>query len=286
MAWNQSSSNYSKKPASGSKKLSPAVKGVLALIVVWALGSLVWWFIAANDVEQPVVKQPQEPKILEEVQAAKAGEAKSSGDQIVRKEFHYWEVDSTQTNGYSEAQIRKWKALRRPSPGITNDTSRVELPPKFAVFNHPSENEIACLLTLKIGEGLVGEGMYDDQFRMDFEQSLKDPILIGLDDDAETQELKRAMVETKQELKARVDAGEDICEIMSRAREEHQNLAAYKSMIEDAFREMVEGESSNETSFDDCLEAANKMLDEKGIAPIKLSPIARRLMMKRLKFQH
>ena len=75
------------------------------------------------------------------------------------KPKRFWQLPTT--NGLTEAQQRVWKIKNRPPPGITNNTSLFEAKPKYAIFNHNSENTIAAYLTITPGQTLVGSPTYD-----------------------------------------------------------------------------------------------------------------------------
>lgn len=191
----------------------------------------------------------------------------------------YWKRDTT--NGLSAAQIRKWKAEHRPPPGFTNDTSRTEAPPQYAIFDHVSENEIACLLTIEPGTTLVGEPFYGRHFTEDFMKSCETPIVVTEEDTPEQAELKRLMNETKIDLRQRMADGEDLGQILRETRQEYVRLAEYKQTLEHELNQLKKDDSLSMADIDDFVKAANKLLDAKGIAPIKMSPITRRMLMRR-----
>ena len=75
-----------------------------------------------------------------------------------------------------------------------------------------------------------------------------------------------------------------ICRILSDTHKEVQDLARYKSMLQKEVREAAKNPDMTMEDVDDLVEAANKMLEEKGIAPMKLGPISRRLIQRRKGF--
>jgi len=213
--------------------------------------------------------------------AKKLSQSKSSPKPIVQesKPLPYWKRDTT--NGLSAAQIRKWKAEHRAPPGYTNDTSRTEAPPEYAIFSHVSENEIACLLTMEPGMTLVGEPSYGKRFVEDFMKSCETPIVVTEDDTPEQAELKRLMNETKIDLRQRMADGEDLGQILRDTRQEYSRLAEYKQTLEHELNELKKDNSLSMDDIDDFVKAANKLLDAKGIAPIKMTPITRRMLLRR-----
>lgn len=196
----------------------------------------------------------------------------------------FWEVDAAHTNGFTEMQMRKWEIAHRPPPGYTNNAALLRKKPAYAIFNHKCENLIAAYLTLKPGDGMIGTPILGEGFRQQFLKSLEEPIVVSAEDPPEVAQLKRDMIATKIDLKARMDDGEDICKILSDTHREVQDLARYKAMLQKEVREASKNPDMTMQDVDDLIEAANKMLDAKGIAPIKLGPVSRRLIQRRKGF--
>ena len=225
--------------------------------------------VAEARVPKPHPKSPVKPAIKEDAP---------------EKPPKFWEVDAAHTNGFTEMQVRKWEKMHRPPPGYTNNAALLRKKPSYAIFNHKCENLIASYLTLKPGEGMIGSPVLGERFRQQFLKSLEEPIIVTKDDSPEDAQLKRDMIATKIELKARMDEGEDICKILSDTHKEVQDLARYKSMLQKEVREAAKNPDMTMEDVDDLVEAANKMLEEKGIAPMKLGPISRRLIQRRKGF--
>ena len=175
----------------------------------------------------------------------------------------------------------KWNIHHRPPAAYTNNTSQTEPRPAYAIFDTRSDNSIAALLTVPPGTAAVGDPEYELWFTRDFLKSLETPIIVTKDDTPEEAQLKRDMIATKIDLKARYDAGEDIALIMKESREELQRLSVYRTEIESAFREMTSKPGITEQDVDDFVESANIMLEAKGIAPMTLGPIAKRRLLRR-----
>lgn len=148
--------------------------------------------------------------------------------------------------------------------------------PKYAVFKYPAENIIAGILAIEPGAMVVGNARdYRGKFIENFNKSLYEPIVINDDDSEYVKEIKESVVAAKQELKAAMDRGEDIEEIIKESRNELQRLATYK---QDIRREMLRYLNREATSIEDAesmFEAANKMLEAKGIAPLEDTPLVR-----------
>ncbi len=156
----------------------------------------------------------------------------------------------------------------------TMDSALFKLP--YEVFDYSCENEIACLLELKAGEGLIGTPSYNGRFKDEFLESLKTAIVINSDDSDYIKSVKQQVIEAKKDLKAAMDRGEDVEEIMLNTRKELQTLSVYRMQLEEELEAIIHKDGTTEDDIDDCLKAINIMLEEKGIATLNLGPIAKR----------
>lgn len=185
-----------------------------------------------------------------------------------------------ETNGFSRAKLAKWRFRHRQPAAWTNDSSKVE-PPEYATFDFQSEKEIICLLTVEPGDMLLGDGDYGPGFERDFLKSLTRPIIVSKDDTLERTEWKRMMIEAKRDLKARMDAGESISEIMSATRREFQRMADMKGFLADELRSLRNKEGVTVQEVNTCIEAANLVLEAKGVSRLKISPLLRKALMRK-----
>jgi predicted component of type VI protein secretion system len=164
--------------------------------------------------------------------------------------------------------------------GVVTNSATASIKGKYEIFDHSCENEIAGFMAMEPGQGLVGTPRYNGRFTRDFLESLKHPIIVSQDDTPEDAALKRAVIQAKIDLKDAYDRGEDIEQIMLDTRKEMQDLARYKQELTQQLHEMVKGDSEMTTEeMEDLVEAANQMLDAKGIAPMKFGPLTRRKIM-------
>ena len=150
------------------------------------------------------------------------------------------------------------------------------------VFVHPSDQTVASLLMMQPGDVLVGES--DDMFNGFTEQflkSLETPIVIEEDDADFVKELKAGVRETRKELKARLDAGEDIEKTLVETRKELRSLGLYREELEEHLREFSADKAMTEQDLRDFVEAANIMLKERGAREIEMPEmIIRRLRLR------
>ena len=284
MAWNGSNDNTQasrstlKPRAQASSSRSPALlKGLVALLIV-VVGALVAWYcLAPSDLAE--TDEPEQTKgLIAEVQPSAAGKV-AEPEPEQPKELPPQKVGETR-DGYIKLPSGRLHKVRGV---ITNSVSATQFKGKYEIFEHHCENEIACLLTLNPGEGLVGTPRYNGRFIKAFVESLKTPIVIGPDDSEEDRELKQNVIAAKQNLKEAMDRGEDIEKIMLDTRKEYQELARYKMELMGAINEYKKGEGVTDEDVEDYVQAANKMLEEKGIAPLNVGPITRQKLRMQLR---
>ena len=258
------------------------LKGAIVGLVVVALALCAWYFLANNtrSGEQGTAEKPKkQSKIVEVKPSISPRPATVEPKPEPPKEVPYWERESPE--GLTFRQKMKWNIHHRPPAVYTNNTSQTEPRPAYAIFDTRSDNSIAALLTVPPGTTAVGDPEYEMWFTQDFLKSLETPIIVTKDDTPEEAQLKRDMIATKIDLKARYDAGEDIALIMKNTREELQRLSLYRTEIESAFREMASKPGLTEQDVDDFIESANIMLDSKGIAPMTFGPLAKRRLLRK-----
>ena len=283
MAWN--GSEGAAKPQKVERKAKPSAwRGLIAaIIVIGGAAGICLYFFGPATVGGQRNKDKTKPgkiaKVTPDIAPAQTEELKSP-----EKPLRFWEVDAAHTNGFTEMQMRKWRKEHMPPPGYTNNAVLTKPKPAYAIFNHPCENLIAAYLTLTPGEGMIGSPILGERFRQQFLKSLEEPIIVTEDDTPEQAQLKRDMIATKIELKARMDEGEDICQIMSDTHREVQELSRYKTMLQQEVRDAAKNPEMTMDDVDDLINAANMMLDAKGIAPITLGPITRHLIQRRKGF--
>lgn len=139
------------------------------------------------------------------------------------------------------------------------------------VFRHAAEEHISWLLDMKAGEPVVGDYAYGDAFRRSFRESLGEPVEVLDTDDARTRELKAAVQETKEELRRRMAAGEDVAKIMNDALDEHRRLARYRRELQERLREIrADAGTYDERDVEDFTKAANELLAREGLPPLAM----------------
>ena len=271
MAWNGSGNN---KASDKAKKKRPAGAsgfghGLFAGLIVVAIGAAALYVLMGGRGEKAVPKAEKKPVKIAEAEPVKVG--RKAAEKVEEKETPYWERPTT--NGLNEAQIRKWKFMHQKPPSYTNMVATLGPKPKFAIFPTFAENRVAMLMTIEPGTTLVGSPEYDERFREEFMKSCETPIIAEPDDDDYRRELKEAMKRMKIELLDRVRNGEDLCRIMTDAHNEAMRLGTIRQEIEQSMREMIKDSAESEADIDDAVAAANKLLESKGINPIRMNPV-------------
>lgn len=274
--WNQPSQN-DKSPRL-ARRHSPLFHGALAALIILVGAGVCAYLILggkASTVQAPKVEDSR-PKMIQEQTPAPAPIQRT--EEVAPKPI---DPNARPTkvgevvNGY--VMLPSGRIHRRLGV-ITNSVANR---PKGAyhIFESSTDNEIACYLTLKPGETLIGTPRYNGRFKKQFLESLKKPIEITKDDTPEQAQLKQDVIQARMDLKAAMDRGEDIEQIMLDTRQELQDLMRYKMEIKSMFNDARLNSCETEQDVEDLLSACNKMLESKGIAPMKFGPITRRKLM-------
>lgn len=286
MSWNGSGNRGAAaqggagQPRSGSaQKPRPGIgRGIAAGLVVVVLGGAAAWF-ALNGRKTEVKPEADADKssLIKEVAPAAAPKAETNAVPAKPKIPTYRD----------EKGILRYKGgLRAPDPtrpkvapvksGVDSKGNPLW---KRCIFTNPAEREICRLLTLEPGRPLIGTVLYNKRFEEAYKKSLEVPIIVTAEDSPSDAALKRAMIDAKLEISDRMRQGEKLADILKESRSELERLAKYKRDVEKMVREETSREGITDDDASDLVEAANKMLKENGIAPIRNGVIARRNLM-------
>lgn len=148
------------------------------------------------------------------------------------------------------------------------------------IFNYHSENLISLLMNTEPGTVFFGPGNYQEGFVRNFEKSCQEPIIVFNTDSDEVKRLKRDMIDVKIELKERMRQGESLTDIISSTRNELQKLGQVKLNLQRMLKSEVKTNAKSAADVDTFIEAADRILEEKGIAPLKDNPILRHNLMR------
>ena len=244
--------------------------GVLAVAVVF----IVAISTGTHDQEE-YKKSDKKPSVIATVEPSKATSPKEAAEVEKPASQRPQKVGEVR-DGYvllPNGKRHKRKGLKEIKVSEWNNKSR------YQIFDSFTDNEFATLLTIKPGEMLIGGGVFPKDYEARFLKSLESPIIVSKDDPEDIQEVKRAVIQTRIELKQALDRGEDIREYVKAAYDDAQKLAAYKDVITDELKKLRNQPNLSEEDIDDFVEAANRMLDSKGIAPLKIGPLTKWRLM-------
>lgn len=269
MAWNRSGEEKKEENKSGQWNVR-LLLGVASLVVLGAVG--VWW-LSLDDGAAASSERPCRSGLIKEVKPSAAPKAEEPPP--VDPKARPTKVGE-KVNGF--VMLPNGRIHKMSGTVLTNSIVRGS----YAIFDHASENVIAGILTIRPGMTVFGTPHYDSPgFTEDFLQSIKEPIIVRQDDPDDVKELKRAVNEAKADLKAAYDRGENIGEILLRARAEFQDLARYKHDLRKEVYQYADRENVTPEDVETYLQAANKMLESRGIAPLEDTPLTRiKLKMK------
>lgn len=235
----------------------------LAVVVVIAIASVVFFFSRKDNNVQPEISDDARTTALKEVQPTKS--RASSQDTALPR---------STTKDIATVENEQQKAAPKSNSPWANKPPRVikhrESDKKPRRFVYDSEELIANLLEIEPGTLMFGELPYGKRFNEDFKQAIMQKVKINPEDDEYTKELKRQVQAVKDDFKQILIDGGDVGEEMRKARNELKELGMFKESLR---RELFELRKSGEYSSDDMkdfITAANKMLEAKGLQPLKV----------------
>lgn len=276
MSWNRSDSRRTapvEEKGTAKSRMRGAVAG--GAVVVLACAVAYWIFRPVDGGVETAAGAKS--RMIREVSPSVSTAAQEKVVYRTKEERYFAE-----TNGLAPGKLARWWLDHRPPAGYTNDSTRTRAKQGYEIFEHRCDNSLAFLLTVRPGDTIVGDAGYDRWFTRAFLESLKTPIIVTKDDTPEQAALKRLVIETKADLKGRLDAGEDIAQIMSETRRELQKLSALKSDLRRELYAMKRDGTMTEENMQDYVDAANKMLADKGIAPLKFGPLIGRNLKRQI----
>ena len=247
------------------------MRGVVAGLVVVALAAAVICYVLFfGDKAKKPVREDTKKGFIKEVTPAAAPKAVEKPVELTpeEKEKARRKAGGMYTNDYGYVYNRPIRG-----PVITNDCNKT-VQKSFAatVFTDPADRAIGALLDAEPGTMFVGDPgkMYGPSFTRKFLKSIEHPIIVEPGDSEDVALLKKAVREAKIEMKARYDAGEDLGDMMLAARKELQTLGFYKNELSAELNRIAKDRSLTEDDMKDFVEAANKMLAERGASGLTM----------------
>lgn len=276
-----------KKPRKAVKKAGAPSKGrglVAAIAAILIVGVAAWFMwpeekkvVEAKEEKKETKVAPAKPEKMRPV-------VKSEGQTEKPKRVTKKGTPIPDRVQKDEKGVYRWPGGMRWVD--TNDLHIVKHQQKKRIFKHPSEEQIATLLTLdpsKMAPFLIGRRpKYGARFTADFKASLYEKIEFTDDDTEEDREIKQMVIDTKKDLKAAMERGEDVAAIMNDAQKELDVLASCYHELNAEIRKTIKDENVSDEDVEVLIEAANKMLEERGVRKIALPNMARRQAMLRI----
>ena len=277
MAWNRpSNGGRANTPGSPRRGRSPrptvAVRGVIAGAVVVLGAAVAAWWIWLSGESAGETPPPQTRGLIKEVAPAvtnRVSHKRTTGPKVDEKGMPV-EVGQL-VNGYVRLPSGR---LHKVHGVTTSHVARITLADR--IFKHHSDRQMSRFLTAVPGNGMVlGESKYlFKNFEKEFRESLKDPVVITADDGPEEVALKEGIIEMRAEMKARMDAGEDVAQIMRDTRDQYKELGTYRQeLIKEVDKVLNERKDLTANDLDDLVKAANQMLTDRGASALKLDQI-------------
>lgn len=280
--WNGSSGHGSIKVVrrNGGAVSKPAastlVRGLIAGVIV-VLAGVVAMFALSPTVEkleeEPVVQKEQ--KEIEVVKPAEAPKVIEEDKFVTNRYGEVVKYVPPKTYTDERGILRYEGGARVLSKDAKERAVKVNQKSNIPHFNHPVEREIATLLTVQPGMPLFGSPKLPN-LKQDFMNALMEKIEITDEDTPLDREIKEAVEATKRDLAERIKAGEDLATILMETRQEITRLAQYKREMQKILSDTVRNSELSDQDVEDTFAAANRMLEEKGIAPISANHVLRR----------
>ena len=271
-----------KKPRKAVKKAGAPSKGrgLVAAIAAILIAGVAAWFMWPE--EKKVVERKEEkketkvapakpekmrPVVKSEGQPEKPKRVTKKGtpipDRVQKDEKGVYRYP----NGQRWVDPKNLNVVKHPKPRL--------------LFKNTSENQIAVILRLdptRMAPFLIGRRLpYGERFVKDFVKSLEEtPVSYDKDDTPEEAELRQAVIETKAELKAAMDRGEDIAKIMNDTQKELDRLCQYHNELKKMVKEAVDNPEFSDGDVEDYVNAANEMLKKQGLNGLTMPKLINR----------
>ena len=258
------------------RKPPSKLRGLVAFLILIALAGGAAWYLLRDQGSVEVRSSEPGRVLIKEVKPAvqkPAAPAKKKGRELDPNSFAAKLMSGKQfTNEYGYVYNIP------PDPNAkTNYLDVTENEYLRQHFKNDIDYHLANLISTEPGEDILGDlpSWYKSRsFVRAFEKSMNEPIIIRADDPADIQELKRALMDTKEELHQRIKAGENVGDIIEECFKEMKQLGAYREDIEAQFKDLTHDHALSKEDMEDFLTAANKMLAERGIAPMKMPKVS------------
>ena len=276
MAWNR----LSGAPKVAPKKKPSAMRGIVAgLVVVCALGGLCLWMFSGGE-DAPKVKPDKERGLIKEVKPAAS--PKYSEETKKSPKIELKDVGDGRVMKYVDGEP-VWLYPRRNDEakwGIrTQDLRQTwayqHRQAEDRLFDNSADRLLAYLYNAEPGEE-IGDGISTKNFAKRFLRAIRTPIIVHADEPEAEKNIKRGVIELRKELKARYDAGEDIEAVINATRDELTRQNQYRAELLREIERNAKNKNLTEAEAQDFYDAANLMLESRGLKNVEMSGIIKR----------
>lgn len=260
------------QPKVTAKKPSP-VRGIVAGAVVVVLAVVVYFAFFSDSENAQKIERERRPTIIKEVTPATAPTNS---------------IEQVQTSEKPKRDLRTYidehGVKRYPSGARVNDFEpqiKVKLggDTPASVFQCAAEKQIYFLVNIEPGDFMIGgRDFTSPRSRKELEEALLNKIELSDDDTPEQRKAKEDVIAVKKELKAALKRGEDPSVILQESYDECLRLAQFSRDIEGHVRDAAANGEMTEQDLEDYVNAANKMLEDRGVAPLKLNCVSKRAL--------
>lgn len=252
--------------------------GISAVAVAVAVTVCVFWFVSRDARVEQVSTSERPKKKTVKANPPKAPTAKADTTMAEPEPEPYKETpEELRRNGMwtdEDGNLRRRDGSYFFGKPNKEKPLKVDLRsrhPEQTAFNRPSEIAIAHVLMIEPGEPIENWVKVGKRFTEDFKESLKERIEILPTDDDYVKELKRAVIAAKEELRQRMNKGEDVAEIINESRAELERLGQYREELKRQVLEIANDPDMTERDLDELSKAADEMLKDKGVPTLSNS---------------
>lgn len=258
MSWNGSQLGYStankpKKNASPSSGIRPSF--VLLILVVIVAGCVVLFLNKDKFATLITDEEYTNRNLIVDGKHSKFGKGKSVAI-TTRKADVTREIERPEFT--DENPIVKQKVKGRVVKWVHRDG-----PP---VFTNRFEAIVCEIMMAEPGERFLDFDIEED-YDEAFEESLLTPIVINVEDSEYVKDMKRVVIDAKEEVRKLALQGQTPHEILTNARDELNKIADYRDELQEAYNKFLLKSTSVEEALRFAKEA-NELLAEYGALPI------------------
>lgn len=283
MAWNGSNNTGSvpgkREAAAPTKSDNSSLTYFIIFAVAIAVAAAVYFALRGNRGGQSPGEQPEPSggKIAEATPATNRAESVKPPAKPL----------TLQERRQAEIRLYEKKYGTNMPPGVKARVHFLKNPPekvykiknRFEFLRHPSERQIASLMSVTPGDFMLSPPEYGTSFDNDFLSAIMEKIDVLPDDDEETRAVKAAVTDLKKEIVAiQRERGMLPSEIMN----EHGKYLYELGQIEqDLERELLKAKNDPnmaDQDVEDLFVAANKIRQEKGLPEWKVPDFSKRMV--------